>query len=317
LNYFIFDFRRDLHLIESFLDAASDAHNQARKTKEWFLWKFKDNPFGETILACVEDKDKIVGCVAYGFQNFIGSNAYIRGGLSFETFIHPDYQGQGIFKKLIIEGEKRARSLGIQFLLNFPNKNSLPGFTKMGWQKLDIAENWIRLKINFRTLFILKEFKKGFVASGSNYKEIINNLPISFQQTDSNYLYSEINLDYLKWRFFSFPNSEYAIIENEKITSIGRVGYRGKAKEVQILFVNPKSRLNINFKEVLDNYQAITNCDIINFPISKSNSIKDYLKKCRFIKVPGSTNVCYKILDSNLKIDLNKISLSAINYHTY
>jgi hypothetical protein len=57
--------------------------------------------------------------------------------------------------------------------------------------------------------------------------------------------------------------------------------------------------------------------DLISFPISKNNRLKPVLKKSLFFKVPNSTNVCYKILDESLRLEMNQIELSAINFHTY
>ena len=74
MDYFVFDFDKHSFLVDSYLESASLAYKQERKSKDWFKWKFRDNPFGKTILACAEDKKNIVGCVAYGLQNFINSN---------------------------------------------------------------------------------------------------------------------------------------------------------------------------------------------------------------------------------------------------
>lgn len=67
MNYFIFDYTTHSHLIDSFLESAFQAHKHlVVKTKDWFYWKFKDNPYGEAILACAIDNEKIIGCVALG-----------------------------------------------------------------------------------------------------------------------------------------------------------------------------------------------------------------------------------------------------------
>ncbi len=121
MHFFIFDYNRDDNLVDSFLSSASLSHKQKINTKEWFYWKFRDTPFGESILACAMEDNKIIGCVALGIQNFIYNEETIKGALSFETFVHPNFQGKGLFKKLINLAEKEALNRNIVFLLNFPN----------------------------------------------------------------------------------------------------------------------------------------------------------------------------------------------------
>lgn len=60
MNYFIFDYNKDLKFIDSFLESASLAHQQEKKTKAGSF----GNLFGENILACTQKENKIAGCVA-------------------------------------------------------------------------------------------------------------------------------------------------------------------------------------------------------------------------------------------------------------
>lgn len=318
MNYFIFDYTTHSHLIDSFLESAFQAHNHPRvKTKDWFKWKFKDNPFGETILACAEDNGQIVGCVAYGVQPFQLFNKKIKGVISFETFVHPNFQGQGIFNNLVQLAEKQLISQGVDFMLNFPNSNSLRGFLKNNWKELECPEYWIKGNKLFTIPFSLKEIRLGFIPNSSNL-EVLNS-PLKFNQYSNDVLTSVISGEYLEWRFFTFPITEYIIIESENYYSIVRMGKRGKIREGQVLFVNIKNREKFKLSSFLESCKKQTNYDILSFPISKNNPIRNMLKKNLFIKVPNRTNICYKILNPNVVTDkdVESISLSAVNYHTY
>ena len=160
MKYFIFDFESNKSLIDSFLSSCALAHNQELKDAEWFNWKFKENPFGQSILACAEDEGRIIGCVAYGKQQYVLNNIIYNGVISFETFVHPNYQGQGIFSNLIKLGESEALNLGIDFMLNFPNKNSITGFLRDGWHQLIAPEYWIKSKNPLNLLMNFKNLKK-------------------------------------------------------------------------------------------------------------------------------------------------------------
>lgn len=319
MNYFILNFKKHIHLIPSFLESASIAHKHNKvKTEDWFLWKFRDNPFGETILACAEEDGKIVGCVAYGMQDFMIKNVIYKGVLSFETFVHPEFQGLGVFSKLIKLAEEETTKLGVDFMLNFPNNNSLRGFLKSNWQKLDSPEYWIKLNNILKSFINIKYLKQAFQPEPSNLSSLVT--PKSFTQNlNTQNLSSVINLDYLKWRFFSHPVAHYEVIDTDEFYAILRMGRRGKLREVQVLFVNLKQEQKTKIKNFLKVCKRKVDYDIISFPISKNNPVRNELKQNLFIKVPNRTNICYKILstDKITEEQVRSISLNAINYHTY
>ncbi len=317
MNFFLFDFNKHIHLIDSFLDSAALSHKEAKKSKEWFLWKFRDNPFGESVLACVEDNGSIVGCVAYGLQDFRIGDRLIKGAVSFETFVHPNYQGRGLFIKLIELAENKVQLLKITMLLNFPNSSSLKGFLNKGWKSLDVSEYWIKGKTFLSIPLNLTGLRKSFNPSPSNLKSL--KPPLTFDFYPSSGLESQITLDYLQWRFFTFENTEYHYFQNEMFDFICRIGYRGKIKEAQVLFVNIKNNKVFKLSKLIKALRTKITYDIISFPISKNNGLRGALKKNMFIKVPNSTNVCYKIINTDKlkEKDVENISLSAINYHTY
>lgn len=313
----IFDYDKDDGYIESFLESASLAHKIPKKTKEWFEWKFKNNPFGETILACAFDNNKIIGCVAYGLQNFNIDGKIIKGAISFENFVHPEYQGKGLFSKLILLSEKKTIENNIALLLVFPNSNSLRGYQKKGWETISIAEYWIKGKNQFTIPLHIRDLKHSFEPSPSNLDQLVK--PVSFNYCPSGNLESEITYDYLIWRFFTYPNAEYHYFESSECDVMVRVGKRGKIKEAQVLFVNIKQADNFKLKFLIRKLKHEVNYDLISFPISRNNRLRVELIKNGFIKVPNRTNVCYKIIGETFltKAMVEKISLSAINYHTY
>ncbi|EAZ96275.1 hypothetical protein FBBAL38_02610 [Flavobacteria bacterium BAL38] len=319
MTFFIFNFETQNNLVSSFLSSASLAHNQTIKDDEWFYWKFRDNPFGESILACAMEDNVIVGCVALGMQDFVCQENTIKAAMSFETFVHPNYQGKGIFKKLIDLAETESRNRGIKFLLNFPNSNSLPGFKKSGWRSIDCSEYWIKGSDFFKILFNIRDIRKSFLPNPSNLKSLNKDKLSLLNDFNKDNLSFEsiLNEKYIEWRFFKYPMSEYAIINNDDLFSIARVGYRGGLKESQVLTVKNKSQKNISISDLIKEYKKKTNYDIISFPISKKNKIRKNIARLLFIKVPSKTNVTYKIINQGDQFNFESIELSAINYHTY
>ncbi|HBY68441.1 MAG TPA: hypothetical protein DEG69_12205, partial [Flavobacteriaceae bacterium] len=177
---------------------------------------------------------------------------------------------------------------------------------------------WLKSKNLIKTLFKITHILQPFIPNETNLKEL-KEMEGNIINTGKSKNTFEVVLDkeYLNWRFFTVPNAEYAIVENDFFYSLGRIGYRGNLKEVQVLFVNYKDLNAFKIKSVLKKYKEKTQYDLISFPISDQNPLKNKIKKSGFIKVPNHTNMCYKILDESLDINMAKLSLSAINYHTY
>ena len=318
MNYFIFNYETDSCLITSFLESAALAHNYPDiKTIDWFYWKFKENPYGEAILACAEDNGKIVGCVAYGIQPFWLNGKKIKGVLSFETFVHPLYQGKGIFGELIKLGEETIKSKEIDLMLNFPNLNSLNGFLKNGWVQIESPEYWIKGRNLLTVPLNIKNIRQSF--KSNNFNIILHDAPTDFEQSPSRLLNSLITSDYLKWRFFTYPVSEYVVIDADNFYSIIRMGYRSDIREGQVLFINIKNKNKFSISDFLKQCKQQSKYDILSFSITKNNSLRTLLMKSFFLKVPNKTNICYKILNDKQisNKDVEMLSLSAINYHTY
>lgn len=317
MRYFIFNYDTDEYLIDSFLIAASKAHGYSKvNSKEWFYWKFRDNPYGESILACAEENGVIAGCVGYGIQPFSLNGKMLNAVLSFETFVHPDFQGQGLFTKLIKLAEIILRELNIDFILNFPNSNSLKGFLKNGWVQMDTPEYRIRFNNFFKVLFKIRDLRIGYEPNTSNLRELtsFNN----FEQNDLNNLHSKLNLNYLNWRFFTYPVTEYIVIENDNYQSIMKMGKRGTIREGHVLFINIKDRKLFKLKDFLRHCKKKASFDIISFTVSNNNPLMNILTKNMFIKVPSKVHMCYKILNQNVvkESDFTNISFDGINHHT-
>lgn len=317
MEYFVFNYDKHAHLIDSYLLSSSKSYGDKQKTREWFLWKFRDNPNGETILACASEKNEVVGCVAYALQNFLLDDVPIKGAYSSEFFVNPDFQGKGIFSKLLKLSENEAEKRGAKFLLSFPNKNSLPGLLRKEWKQLDISEYWIKPKSLLRLPRILKNLRQPFVPKISNLNELDVQMLDGLELSNPNSFESEITKEYLEWRFFKFPNTAYLVVEDDAFFSIARVGKRGAITEIQVLLVNWYDQSKGNLKELIKAYKLKTTYDIISFPISKTNLNRRKLRKNLFVRVPNRTNFCYKVLDSALEAEMAQISFSAINFHTY
>ena len=310
----------DDQLIPSFLEGMKVAHDEPVRSEDWFHWKFEQSPYGKAIMACAFDGGKVAGCVAYGrgIVNFKGANW--ECALSYETFVHPDYQGQGLFKKLISLAEQEMAKVGIQFLYNFPNENSIKGFKHMGWIcRNDIRSFRIKICKPLHVIRQIRDLKISFNPAPSNLSQIINfqlpNLPEEIVPSDT--IVPIWSPDYLKWRFLTYPNREYLICDNEDFFAISMIGNRGQLKSAHILYATSKKVSGVEriMKKVVKEVRKQIRPDIIEYSSSiMDNSLN---KVFGFFKVPAHGNFCYKVLDDRMKIDDFKIILPSINAHTY
>lgn len=316
MKYFIFDFEKHQEYIENFLCSASLAHSNKKRTQDWFLWKYQENPQGETIMACASENEQITGCVAYGIQYFHYQGQVIKAAMAFENFVHPDFQRQGIFSKLISLIEIELAKQGVHFLMVYPNSNSLRGYVKKGWQLNDCLEYWIKGNSILSIALNLKDIRKPFESNPVN-KEL-NGLE-NYHQEVKPILHASIKNDYLEWRFKNHQNAEYHFIQNSTFDVLFRTGKRGTITEAQVLDINLKNAPSFKIHSLTKAIKLEVKYDIISFPISKNHQVKPYLKKAFFIKVPNRANFCYKILNDEIVSNdaLQNISISAINYHTY
>jgi GNAT superfamily N-acetyltransferase len=317
LDYFIFDPKQHDHFVDDFLIKASRAHKHEKRSRDWFYWKFFANPYGDSILACVATKTELVGCVAYGKQPFQIDGEKYEGVLSFETFVDPAFQGRGLFSKLIKFAEEEVKRQGVKIMLNFPNSQSLRGFIKKNWQPLPISAYYLRPRLSFNLLRNFSKIRTPFVPLASNLEVIKDQFPKQF-----NYKYKAshepvVTADYINYRFFSFPNAHYLVYNENDTFAVGRLGKRAELTELQILVFNSPELSKKSMRAMLRYFKTQTKADLISYPSSVNSVLRGLLKKLGFIKVPNKANVCYKILDENINPDMNKLELSAINFHTY
>jgi len=103
-------------------------------------WQFRRNPAGEAFCALAEDHGRIVGQYAVIPTRFCVQGKETRFALSCDTMIHPDYRRQGLFSALAREVYRRIESEArISTVWGFPNKASLPGFTRhLNWRLLTV-----------------------------------------------------------------------------------------------------------------------------------------------------------------------------------
>ena len=159
-------------------------------SKADFLWKHLENPFGKSYSLLAWDGQTLAGMIMFMFWELTDGNKTVKVIRPVDGATHPDYRGQGIFKKLTIEGLKIGEPKG-DFLFSTPNNNSLPGYLRMGWMKYE--QHLIH--------------KASFVLPFFNKKKNVELMPVvKFPQKgvdmdNGGGFHTRWTTDYIKWRF--------------------------------------------------------------------------------------------------------------------
>jgi GNAT superfamily N-acetyltransferase len=112
----------------------------------FFDWKHDQNPFGRSPAWLAADGDRIVG-----YRTFLRWEYEQRGDVvqravrAVDTATHPRYQGRGIFRRLTLHALHDLEDEGVDFVFNTPNRQSRPGYLKMGWRQVGRLPASVRL----------------------------------------------------------------------------------------------------------------------------------------------------------------------------
>jgi GNAT superfamily N-acetyltransferase len=307
--------------VVGFLMSAAISHNIPLKSVDWYNYKYTSSPLSSAILAIAVDGDLIVGCVALGSYEFYLNGNVIPGYISYETFVHPNYQGRGVFVKLAALAEKQSLLNGAKLLMNFPNKNSMPGFKKLGWIEEKSTAYYIRPISAFNFMRNLYSLTKAFVPSGA-INTLIDKVLLDIIEPNNNF-YERIvgvstfhSLNFLQWRFLANPSGNYGYFTLNRNLFIYRIGNRGCLKEAQLLYVSAYQKIESSFWGLFFKHlKSIEKVDYIGVPLSEHHPLSKSLPNLMFFKVPNKAGFAYKILDPSICFDC--ASFMAIDYHTY
>jgi hypothetical protein len=133
----------DYHEIELLRAVFEDPNeNTTRRSisKEYYKWKFDDNPAGKGILHVAKIEDRIVGMVSITPKIFLFRGNIIKSGELGDCFINPRYNRRGMFNSLLTSTANEALSQGYEFIYGTPNPIALPGERKAGYEIIPSLE---------------------------------------------------------------------------------------------------------------------------------------------------------------------------------
>jgi GNAT superfamily N-acetyltransferase len=301
------------------LTATLGAGPTGGRTTEFWHWKHIFNPFGRSPMLVAEDGGRIVGLRAFMRWEFHAGGGVIRAARAVDTATHPDYQGRGLFSRMTSLALDRLRE-DTQLIFNTPNDKSLPGYLKLGWQKVGAVPIRVRVRRPFAFIRGMARRRSGPwpadrppVAAEEAHAALKDHASISAlierrEPTGHDRLATPLSAGFLAWRYGMAPGLDYKIVmerEGERLRGIAifRVRSRGGSWESTVaeLLVEKgdvtlaRSLLGRTLREAAVGHAAC------HFP---PGSMEDRAaRRSGFVTVPGGMTLVVKPLVPDLDLD--------------
>ena len=129
--------------IPDVLSALGDAFSR-EFTDDWFRWKHRDNPSGESYGLVAEDKDGFLGVRLFLRWRFDWMGGQLHCLRPCDTVTVPRSRRRGVFKALTERAMSEVAG-DADFLFNTPNEQSLPGYLKLGFEQWTTVAQGVRI----------------------------------------------------------------------------------------------------------------------------------------------------------------------------
>lgn len=311
------------------LENAAFIHKREQDTFDWLKWKYFGSPFGDCIVVMAYSKEgELAGEISFGKYEFLDGDKIIKAIYSYQTMVHPNFQRKGLFSSLTNKVIDIAKKQNIDVIFNFPNHNSYEPFLKLGFIPLNNLNYWVTIGSfkSFINGFSPLSLKKPFLVTKiTEYDEqtlrLFNELSNTIKPESINsILYPNRTVEFIRWRFFTFPMHLYKIIQTELGWVIVRVGYRGNIPEAQIMEVFPTKKLNSIFlKTITKQIREELKVGIIVFNMSNTHPLNKEMVICGFFNLPNKLKFCVFPLNKTGNQYLNKTNwiITATEFHRY
>lgn len=223
---------------------ASLGETSSKKTEEVWKYKHLDNPFGESLVLIAETAGMIIGVRAFMRWKWKMSGKEYSAFRAVDTATHPSHQGKGIFKKLTLKALEIGKQNGDQFVFNTPNRQSKPGYLKMGWKEVGKIKTTL-IPVNP----IYWSRKKDLNFFGSMVNEISPELLQEWNTKleANNVIYTPKTSNYLSWRYCHNPLQEYMLEIDENVFLAGYLKHHSNLKELRLSELIMSSKANKKF----------------------------------------------------------------------
>lgn len=183
------------------------------RDEEFWNWKYKKNIFGNAIIHVIENETDILAVGTMWPWEFKTRASVLKAFQLCDTVVSEKARGKGLFSKLNFARIEYAKENGADLIYNFPNKNSLPGYLKMGWSFLGNLQWFIKVlkPINFFN-YVIDKNQAVKLKIPEHLKFTNQNLNLLPKNNFSSNIEVNKKNGYFEWRYKMHPSREYGII---------------------------------------------------------------------------------------------------------
>ena len=213
------------------------------KSEAYWHWKHLENPFGASSVLLGWEGSQLVGVRAFMRWEWLQQGQVYRAVRAVDTATHPEFRGLGIFKRLTMSLVKYCKQQEDHFVFNTPNRQSKPGYLKMGWEEAGRLP--IRMRVE-RPFVMLKNFiihSERPDHRSNDIKHYLDHpglqLLLNENEKQLKTLVTNRSVTYLKWRYLDVPVAQYVAVgeeQGDELTGliIGRIKETLLGRELRI-----------------------------------------------------------------------------------
>ena len=222
----------------------------------FFRWKHLDNPFGRSFMLVADDGGRIIGLRAFMRWTFRAGGAPRSAVRAVDTATDEAHRGRGVFSRLTSEALEALRG-DVDFVFNTPNRQSGPGYLKLGWRMVGKIPVRVRVRRPLRFVLGARSATDG-VPAGAALRSGAETADSALADADAvaellaegdeagHRLATPRDLRYLRWRYGAAPVLDYGAVRLEsggtlRGLAIFRLRERGRLRETSLaeLIVRP------------------------------------------------------------------------------
>lgn len=293
-----------------------DVDNVARSFEpEYYRWKYKKNIFGKPVVWIAENDGKIISYFAILPRRFWMNGKDIFAGQHLDAFMHPDYQGKGIFRDIIKNAFAETKSQGMEIILGSPNKPTVALWLDKYRFKFCFEYRSFVRPLNFGSIInsrvhiniLSKIFGFPFyLFYRLIFRKFFNKVDVEIEKIEKpderideiwkknsngyTYTYSK-TCDYLKWRFDDNPeeydlylikkNDEYAGYFVVKFSEIKKFRF---AHLIDLILPEEDDRFFDTALEKIIGLMKKQRTDMLSYWALRGSALKGRLRKFGFIQ---------------------------------
>ncbi|MFZ6664965.1 GNAT family N-acetyltransferase [Peijinzhouia sedimentorum] len=278
--------REDIEAIVS-LQKQSLGEGLIPRNEAFWNWKHIENPFGASPVLLAWHGGQLVALRAFmNWQWKMGDQTF-HALRAVDTATHPNWQGKGLFKKLTLQMIENQKLNQKDFIFNTPNKQSLPGYLKMGWEEL--AKPDLSIRIGSLIGFLNSNQLNQTIKPEWNLQNIDwNELDQWLANQLNTGIYTPKNSQYLQWRYVKIPEFNYFgcfTTANGGGLLIGRIKLTSKLPELRIteLIGTNTSYIKAELNKMIKFFSPA----FVSAMIGLNQKKQFLLKGSGFIKIPN------------------------------